>query len=174
MKQSDARKTPIFRRVVEEPVYRFSRWLIVVSGIAAIIMMVLTTADILMRRFLDMPIRGGFEITSALLVILGSCSFAWIMTEKGHIVVDLFTSKYPQRLRRVILGIALFLSLIMVGLICWGSMLFGLQEFRIGEASVLVGIPMAPIIFVMAFGSALLGIVILIQFINTFARTKEN
>lgn len=174
MKQPDTRRTPIFRRVVEGPIYRFSRWVIVISGIAAIIIMVLTTADILMRRFLDMPIRGGLEITSALLVVLGACSFAWIMTEKGHIVVNLVTSKYPQRLRGVILSIALFLSLIMVGLICWGSILFGLQEFRIGEASVLIGIPMAPIIFMLAFGSVLLGLVILVQFINSFTRAKED
>jgi TRAP-type C4-dicarboxylate transport system permease small subunit len=173
MKQSDARKTPIFRRVVEGPVYRFSRWLTVLSAIAALIIMVLVTVDVLMRRFLNMPITGSFEISCALLVVIIFCCVAWVMTERGHIVVDIISSRYPQRLGAVMSTIALFFSMIVVGLICWGSIRFGLDQFRVGEASVLLHLPVAPFIFVLAFGSALLAVVILIQFINSLAGSKE-
>lgn len=156
------------------PVFHFSRWVTVVSAITGFIMMVLVTVDVLMRRLLSNPIPGSLEITTSLLVVLVSCSIAWVMTEKGHVTVDTVTSKYPQRLRRVIHSIALFLSLIMVGLICWASLLYGLQEFRIGDKSSLLGIPLAPFVFTVSFGSALLGLVILIQFINTFTKSKED
>ena len=174
MKQSDARRTPILRRVIEGPIYRFSGWLTVISTIAALIIMVLVTADVLMRRFLNMPIKGSYEVSSALLAVLVSCCIAWVMTQKGHIVVDLFTRKYPQRLREVIRGIALLFSLIIVGLISWGCVVFALQEFRIGTKSILIGIPSAPFISVLAFGCAILFLVILVQSINTFVRSKED
>jgi len=172
VKQSDERKTPVFRRVVEGPVSRFSGWVTVVSATAGFIIMVLVSVDVLMRRLLSKPITGSFEICTSLLVVLVSCSIAWVMTEKGHIIVNIITSKYPQRLREVTRSIGLFLGLIVVGLICWASLLYGLQEFRIGDKSNLLGIPLAPFVFVLSFGSALLGLVILVQFINTFTKSR--
>lgn len=159
---------------MEGPIYRFSGWLTIVSTIAALMIMVLVTADVLMRRFLNMPIKGGYEIASTLLAVLVSCCIAWVMTQKGHIVVDLITRRYPQRLRGVIRGSALLLSLIIVGIIAWGCVLFGLQEFRIGTKSILIGIPLAPFIFILAFGCAILFLVILVQSISILIRLKED
>ena len=65
MKQSDDEKTPTFSRVVTQPVYRFSRWLTLIAGLAAIVIMLLVTVDVLMRRFLNMPITGSFEISTS-------------------------------------------------------------------------------------------------------------
>ena len=95
------------------------------------------------------------------------------MTERGHIAVDIISSKYPRRLSAVMSSFALFCSMIIVGLICWGSIRFGLDQYRVGEASVLLRLPVAPFVFVLAFGSALLTLVILIQFINSFGGSKE-
>jgi len=173
MQQSDVGKTPIFRRAVEGPIYRFSRWVTILSAMAALIIMLLVTVDVLMRRFLNMPITGSFEISCSLLVVIVFCCVAWVMTERGHIVVDIITSKYPQRLGVVMSSFALFCSMIIVGLICWGSIRFGLEQARVGEASVLLRLPVAPFVFVLAFGSALLTLVILIQFINSFGGSKE-
>jgi len=142
--------------------------------IAAAIIMLLTTVDILMRRFLDMTVKGCFEVCDYLLVVVVFCAVAYVMTVKGHVVVDVFTSRYPQRFQRALSVIALFLSLIIVGLICWGSIQLGLSQLRVGEASVLLKIPAAPFIFVLAFGSALLFLVIIIQFIRIFARVRED
>ena len=142
--------------------------------IAAATIMVLTTVDVLMRRLFDMPIKGSFEISDFLLVVVVFCSVAYVMTVKGHIIVDVFTNKYPQRFSGALSVIALTLSLIMVGLICWGSIRYGLQQTSVGEASPLLGIPAAPFIFVIAFGSALFLLVIIIQFIRIFAKMRED
>jgi TRAP-type C4-dicarboxylate transport system permease small subunit len=144
-----------------------------VSIAAAAVIMVLTSVDVLMRRLLDMPIRGSFEISESLLVVTIFCSVAYVMVLRGHIVVDVFTSKYPRRYRKSLSVIALFLSLIIVGLICWGSILLGLEQYRVGEASVLLHLPEAAFVFVVAFGSALLFLVILIQFIGIFVGGEE-
>lgn len=142
--------------------------------IAAAIIMVLTTVDVLMRRLFDLPIKGSFELSDYLLIVVVFCSVAYVMTVKGHIVVDVFTNKYPQRFSGALSFIALILSLIMVGLICWGSIRYGLQQMSVGEASPLLGIPAAPFIFVIAFGSALFFLVIIIQFIRIFAKARED
>lgn len=142
--------------------------------LAAAIIMILTTVDILVRRLLNTEIKGTFEICDYLLVVAVFFSVAYVMTVKGHIVVDVFTSKYPQRFSGAISVIASLLSLIMVGMICWGSFRYGLQQFAVGEASPLLGVPAAPFVFVIAFGSALFFLVIIIQFIRIFAKVKED
>lgn len=174
MKQAEEKRTSLFNRVAIRPVYRFSRWLTVLSALAMVIIMVLTSVDVLMRRFLNKPITGSLEISTSLLIVVIFCCVAWVMTQKGHVIVDIFSDRYPKKVREVITSIALFLSTITVGLICWGSINFGLQQYRIGEVTVLIGLPVAPFIFVLAFGSGLFGLVLLIQFINTFARSKED
>lgn len=174
MKQSEVKKAPTFTRLVQRPVYRFSKWLTIISAIAACTIMVLTTVDVLMRRFLNMPISGSLEISTSLLVVLVFCCVAWVMTKHGHVVVDMISRKYPQRLGDIISGIAHFLSMIIVALMCWGSIKFGLDQASVGEASVLIGLPVAPFIFVLAFGCALLFLVILIQFINVLVGLKED
>lgn len=137
-------------------------------------MMVLVTADVLMRRLLSMPIRGSFEVSTSLLVVMVFCAVAYVMTIQGHVVVDVFTNKYPKSFQRPLSVIALFLSLIIVVLMCWGSILSGLDNYSVGEASVLLKIPVAPFLFIVAFGCALLALVLLIQLIRVFVRVKED
>lgn len=174
MKQPEEKRTSLFSRFAIKPVYRFSGWLTILSAIAMLVIMVVTSVDVLMRRFLNKPITGSLEISTSLLIVVIFCCVAWVMTKKGHVIVDIFSDRYPKRVREVITSIALFLSMITVGLICWGSINFGLQQYRIGEVTVLLGIPVSPFIFVLAFGSGLFGLVLLIQFINTFVRAKED
>jgi TRAP-type C4-dicarboxylate transport system permease small subunit len=141
---------------------------------AAAIVMSLTTADVLVRRFLDTTIKGSFEISTNLLIVIVFCSVAYVMSVHGHVVVDVFTDRYPRSFQRPLTFIALLLSLIAVALICWGSIKLGLEQYRVGESSVLLSIPVAPFVFIMAFGSGLLFIVIMIQFVRIFARVKED
>lgn len=137
-------------------------------------MMVLVTVDVLMRRLLSMPIRGSFEVSTSLLVVMVFCAVAYVMTIQGHVVVDVFTNKYPKSFQRPLSAIALFLSMIIVALMCWGSIILGLDQYSVGERSVLLKIPVAPFVFVVAFGCALLFLVILIQFIRIFAPVKKD
>jgi TRAP-type C4-dicarboxylate transport system permease small subunit len=135
-------------------------------------MMVVTT-DVLMRRLLDITIKGSFEISTSLLVVMVFCAVAWVMVVHGHVEVDVFTRRYPKSFQKPLSAIALFLSFIIVALMCWGSIILGLQQLKIGESSVLLKIPVAPFVFTVAVGSALLCLVILIQFIRVFIGGEE-
>lgn len=141
---------------------------------AAAIMMTLTTVDVLMRRLANMPIKGSFEVATSLLVVMVFCSVAYVMTVNGHVVVDVFTNKYPKIFQKPLSAIALVLSMLIVALISWGSVRLGMDQYSVGEASVLLSIPVAPFVFVVAFGSALLFLVILVQFIRVFVPVKES
>lgn len=173
MKQSDAGGTLYkLALLLERTIYPFSRWLSIASMVAALAMMFLVTADVFGRRFLAAPILGSTEISQRLLAIIIFCAVAWVMTIKGHVEVDIFYRFYPRRLQAIVYSIALFFSLLIVGAMSWGSLLNGLDKLQVGETSVLLRIPMAPFIFVVAFGAAVLFFVILIQFLQSIAGRK--
>ncbi|MBO0959989.1 TRAP transporter small permease [Neobacillus sp. MM2021_6] len=70
----------------------------VLAKIAAFIMMLLTSADAAMRYVVHKPIIGAYEFSeSYLMVILIFLSMSYVMKEKGHIRIDIFTDKMPKK-----------------------------------------------------------------------------
>jgi TRAP-type C4-dicarboxylate transport system permease small subunit len=84
------------------------------------------------------------------------------------------TRLYPRKLQTVVSGVANFLSMIIVALISWQSAEYGLDMLRTGEVSVLLRILVSPFIFVVAFGSAVFFLVILVQFIYSLAGVSDD
>ncbi len=159
---------------LERVIYPFSKGISILSMIAACAMMFLVTADIFMRRALNQPIFGAYEIGKVLLVIVVFCGVAYVMSVRGHVMVDTLVRLYSRKLQMAVSGIAYFLSLIIVALISWQSAVYGLDMLRVGETTVLLRILISPFIFVVAFGSAVLFLVILVQFIYILAGVGED
>jgi TRAP-type C4-dicarboxylate transport system permease small subunit len=175
MKQSDAKETlKKFGFSLERVIYPFSKGISILSMVAAVAMMLLVTADVFMRRALNQPIFGAYEVGKVLLVIVVFCGVAYVMSVRGHVMVDTLVRLYPKSLRRVVTAIAYLLSLIIVALISWQSAIYGLDMVRVGETSVLLRILVSPFIFIVAFGSAILFLVILVQFIYILAGVDED
>jgi TRAP-type C4-dicarboxylate transport system permease small subunit len=144
----------------------FTRSISFVGMLAAIIMMLLVVADVFMRRVLNMPILGSNEIQRILLTVVIFFSVAYVMSIKGHVVVDTLTRLYSRKLQIAVSIIALLLSMLIIAVISWQTALYGIEALNIGERSVLLRIPVSPFIFVVAFGSAVLFLVILAQFLS--------
>jgi TRAP-type C4-dicarboxylate transport system permease small subunit len=126
-------------------------------------MMLLTTSDVILRRYFNQPIFGSYEISKVLLAIAIFFGVSIVMKWGGHVNVDILTRLYPRRLKLITCSIGYFLSLIVVGLISWQTALYGIDMVQVGERSVLLRIIVSPFIFVVAFGSAVLFFVILVK-----------
>jgi len=68
----------------------------IIAGIAVIAMMLLSTADVVLRRF-GKPIPGTYELVGFLGTIVVSFALGFTSLEKGHIAVELLVSKLPLR-----------------------------------------------------------------------------
>ena len=156
-------------RVLERLIYPLARWVSYIAMAATVAMMFLVTIDVFMRRALNNPILGSYEVGKILLVIVVFFSVAWVMAVRGHVFVDSLTRLYPPKLKKISAVLANFLSLLIVALICWQSFVYGVDMVRVRETSVLLRILVGPFILIVAFGSALLFLVILVQFVYTLA-----
>ena len=80
------------------------------GGIAIALMMVISTADVFLRRIFSAPIPGSYEYVSLLFVAVVFWSLAKIQRENGHVKLSTLYNKLPRRGKLYILGMILFLS----------------------------------------------------------------
>lgn len=67
------------------------------AGALIVFIMLVTSADVLMRKFLLMPIKGSVEVTEYTLIWITFLGAAWVLKEEGHVKVDvLLTSLKPR------------------------------------------------------------------------------
>jgi tripartite ATP-independent transporter DctM subunit len=131
----------------------------VVNSIGAIIFFLIvciTFADVFLRYFFHRPISGGIEITEEALVILVMFGLAYTQREKGHITIDIVVNILSRKLQTILRTLTCAFSIILFSLVCWRSMTYAAYLSNVGETTTMLGLPVAPFVFVTSFGSALL------------------
>ena len=115
-------------------------------------MMLLTIFDVIGRYIFNEPITGAYEITEAMMVTLVFFFIGYAQATKSHVAVDLVVNLLPQKLRVLIDIITHTLSLLMMILIAWMSMLRWLELMRIKEYTAILHIPVSPFLLILALG----------------------
>jgi TRAP-type C4-dicarboxylate transport system permease small subunit len=152
----------VFSRVLK-PVTRvlFYVGLVFLAG-----MMFLTAADVIGRYFLSSPILGSFEITEYLMVILMATSLAYCGMIKGHVEIELVTSRFPERIQTILGCITSFLSAVLFGFITWQSFLYIGDMASSKVATTVLRIPAWPFVIVLAVGFGIFCLVLVLRFIE--------
>ena len=140
---------------------RIFNWLAAVSVTA---MMLLTTADVVLRLF-RRPITGAYEIVGLLGSVFTAFALAHTSVEKGHIAVDFLVQKFSLSTQRGFdVGIAL-VSALLFGFISRHCYLFSKNLRNAGEVSLTLQIPLHPFILGISVGCGLLSIVLLAELV---------
>ena len=134
-------------------------------GLVALVgMMFLITVDVSLRKILNMPILGSYEIVQYMMVVTIGFGMAYCGLHRGHINVELVITRLP-RLARAIMGcITGFLSLAVSIIVVWQAFVYVSQLKQGLKISPVLLIPVYPFTGIVAFGLALYAIVLLIHF----------
>lgn len=131
------------------------------------LMVVLITLDVVLRYFFNRPIKGSYELVEFMMVSLVFLGLAFTQTKKSHVSVTLFTGKLSPAQMAVIGSAAYLLSLIIFSLITWRCLVQA-EALRVnGTSSDILFIPTYPFMWVVVFGSALLSLIFLIDFLKS-------
>lgn len=133
-------------------------------------MMFLTAADVFGRYFLNRPIVGAYEIQEYLMVCVVCLTLAYCAAEKGHVVVDILVSRFPQRAQATIGAITTLLGVCLCSVITWQAVAYVQRTLGSGLVSATLKIPRYPFIGVLVFGMALFCLVLLIDFFKFLSR----
>ncbi len=127
-------------------VEKLSRWMQAVSCTALTCLMLLTTADVVMRTF-GHPIIGTYELVGlggALVLGFAIPVTSWI---RGHIFVDTFYRKWPKAVQNGANAATRIISLVLFVLIGWNLFKLGYELHTAGEVTLTRHIPFYPVAY---------------------------
>ncbi len=143
-----------------EAVFKLSKWMQVISGVALTFIVLLTTADVVMRAF-SRPILGTYEIVAmggGIVVGFATPITSWL---RGQIYVDVLTKKLSARGKDAAdivtrcVGIGLF---VMIG---WNVLKIGTTFRTAGEVTNTLQWQMYPIPYAVGMSFFALSLVLI-------------
>jgi TRAP-type transport system small permease protein len=144
-----------------------ARVMAAVSASALGLMMLLSTADVILRYFFLAPINGASEVVAMLLVIGATFGFGYCELRNGHIRITVFIERF-SRIQNSFNIFAYIVCIITSGLLAWRA---GLQFWDYlfknrGHLSDLMKIPYWPFMLLETIGIAWLCIVFIIRLVK--------
>jgi len=141
-------------------------------GITVVIML-LTTADVLSRHFFNRPIAFTFELTEIMMILVTFLGLGYVTAKNRHIEVDILVPKLPIRLQGIIGAFNSLLGIGIFALIAWKTAERASQMLRTGEITEILGLPMAPAIFIVSIGSILLCMELIVVFAGSIGEAVK-
>ncbi|MHB8909763.1 MAG: TRAP transporter small permease [Syntrophales bacterium] len=148
------------------------RILLALSGAAVLALMLLATGNVVLRIF-HAPYRGTYEIVSFLGAIGVAFALAATQRGRGHIVVDIISSRYPRPVRRLVDALSAVISAAFFGIVAWQVSVWGMRIMAAGEVSETLKIVYHPFIFGVAVGFGLLTLTCLLDIPRAFGKDEE-
>ena len=144
-------------------------------GAAALIILVLTTfANVMGRYLLRMPLTGAVEISQLFLVVTVFFGVAYTEARKQHVTFDEVVALFPRRLKAATIGIMYFLVGIYALLMSWQETLLAISYLRPSvRVTDVLKIPIAPAMFIIAIGSLLWGMELLLNALSPLEAFKQ-
>ena len=138
----------------------------VAASIILLAMMALTTVDVVARYVFNRPLRGAFEVTELLLLVLIFAGLPLVSFTNEHAVMDFIDRVLGRRaLRRLEGGVELVNALLMFGLawLVWGK---ADRIWAYRDATDVLRILYGPFVYFMALALALAGVIHLYKMVE--------
>ncbi len=144
-----------------------NRIFIFVASVALVLMMLLGFGNVLLRTFWK-PIEGTYELIGYLGSVTTVLAIGYAQIRKNHISVDIITTHYSKRWRKIVHGVSYLSTAVFFGLASWQTTLWGNVVWRSGERSETLRIIFYPFVYIVALGFAFLTFILLVDFISLF------
>jgi TRAP-type C4-dicarboxylate transport system permease small subunit len=145
-------------------IHRLNFYASVVGMTFLIPLMLLTTVDVLGRKYLSKTIPGTFEISEYILAVFILLGAAYTQQVKGHVGVNFLTSRLSARGRTVCEIATTLLSLFIIAIVIWQGFLEGIREKTVSD---MLRIPQYPFRLLVSVGGLLLWLELLIDLVRS-------
>jgi TRAP-type C4-dicarboxylate transport system permease small subunit len=138
---------------------RPGRILATVAGAMILVMMVVTTIDVIGRDVFNTPLFGAFEMTEILMGLVIFAGMPGTTAAREHITVNLIENLVSTRIRLVQAGLGDVLCGVVVGVMAWRIYWRGLGLIEAHETTMMLGIGRGYVAIAMAVLLALTALV---------------
>lgn len=138
-----------------------------IAAAAVVFMMLITTADVVLRVFRH-PILGTYEIVGFTGAVVIAFSLPYTSLQKGHIAVEFLVRRLPWLVRVIINIINACISMALFAVIAWQCAKYAHGLRMTGEVSSTLQMPTYPFLYGISFGCVLLCVVLFIEILRQF------
>ena len=139
----------------------FGKWTAVA---ALLIMMLLTVVDVCARYFLKSAIVGAQDVTELLLVTVIFLGLSYTSSTGGNVKVELIISMLSQRMQERLVVVTTLFNAIVVSILSWRLFANSLSAFAFNEKTIILTIPIGPIVLIAAIGCTMLTVELAVKF----------
>ncbi|WP_134700620.1 TRAP transporter small permease [Ammoniphilus sp. YIM 78166] len=130
---------------------RFNQGLAVIAGISLMMMMLLIVSNAVIRVFAN-PFAGTVEVVGWLMAITTSFAVGYTQLNRGHVDIDLLTSRFSPMVQRGLQAIVQLVSLLFFLVVGWQVIQYGLSLMQNGTLSQTLGVIFYPYVFLVSLG----------------------
>lgn len=146
------------------------------SGVLAVLM-VFTFVDVALRYFFSSPIKGDYEISSFMMVLVIPSGLALTALQKKHIRVDVFTQFLPKRVQAGLSSFAYLLTLGFIGFMIWQTGKYASLLIESGQQTTSIPVSEYPFVIILTIYLIVFALVVFRDLIGyvvqTVRRTEE-
>jgi TRAP-type C4-dicarboxylate transport system permease small subunit len=154
---------------VSAPERAWERRVDAVLGIAAsallLVMMALTFFDVVARYLFNRPIRGGFELTELVLLVLIFAGLPLVSHGDEHVTMDFIDRMLPARAVAILIRVVHALVAALFFFLTWQMILKANRIAGYGDTTDVLRIPVGPFVYFMA---AMIGLTALVHVFKVF------
>jgi len=125
-----------------------------VAGGALLVMVVVTTLDVILRKF-NLSLTGAYDVVKIAAAITVAAALPYTTAIKGHVAIEFFFHKLGRRGRIVVDALMRFGGMALFGLLAWGCIDYGNSLREKGEVSMTLQLPVFWVPYVLALSCVL-------------------
>ncbi|MFH1059274.1 MAG: TRAP transporter large permease subunit [Pseudomonadota bacterium] len=148
------------------------KWIFWISVVAAGFMSLPIVIDVVARFLFDKSLTGVVELEEFLMVVIVFLGLGYTQKKEGHIFIDLLLCKLSRRAARCCETFNLLASSAFFAVMCWRTIRVAIHKSS--EYSNMLGIPTWLSLGLVAFGLAVLALVLAQQLMRNLASNLED
>lgn len=157
-------------RSLQSWVHPISKVMNHIASVTLFFMMLLTIADVFLRKTFSKSILGTVEVTEFMMVILVFFALAQTEVLNGHVKVDLVMSRFGEHTQALVDTITQLVCFLLLGLFTWSALVYSGKMRASAEVSQDLWLPIYPFVYVVVAGCALLSLTLLIKFLMALVK----
>lgn len=119
-----------------------STWFALAAALIGLAVACVSVWSIAGRQLLGRPVLGDVEITQVGIALCISLCLPWCQWQRGQIIVDFFTQRLSDRLRRSLDAAGSVLIASMCLLLAWRTVVGALASHQAFEQTMILGLPL--------------------------------
>ena len=159
---------------IEKYLSPFTEFLSKIGSWFLVLIMLITVADVIGRKFFNMPVKGTLELISMFLIIFVFLNLPYNEMRGGNVTIAILFMRFGNKAKKIIDAI-MYVPFLAVSII-FTRQLFVLakDEVESGTMTTILNIPISPFYYIAAAGFLILTLTVLARLILIIANGGRN